>query len=358
MPGPAEALRSTGDVRNIRSKRFEYFNGQDGAVRISDVARHAGVSPSTVSYVLSGKRSISETTRRRVRESIEALGYQPHAGARSLASRRSNVIALVVPLREDVHVPVAMQFAVSVVTAARAHDHDVLLLTQGEGPEGLRRVTGSSMVDGVLVMDVELDDARVPLLRSLGLPSVLIGVPQDTGGLTCIDLDFAAAGAVCVDHLADLGHTDIAFVGQPPSVYRRRTGFAERTVAGFERAARERGIRAAVRPCDPASASRTARELLRERPGLTGVVVHNEPAVGPLLDAFAAQGRTVPDLSVAVIGPPAPGVPPLTSVDLPAEEVGTRAVDLLMDKIEGSGQAGVTLLPPRLTARASTACPS
>src|SRR5699024_2920683 len=137
------ALRTAHPVRNITSNRFD--EGRDNAVRISDAARHAAVSPSTVSYVLSGKRSISETTRRRVRRSIEALGYQPHAGARSLASRRTNVIALVVPLREDVHVPVAMRFAVSVVTAARLHDYDVLLLTQGEGPDGLRRVAAGAL---------------------------------------------------------------------------------------------------------------------------------------------------------------------------------------------------------------------
>ncbi len=340
-------------MRNIASNRFD--NERDGTVRISDVARHAGVSPSTVSYVLSGKRSISETTRRRVKESIDALGYQPHAGARSLASRRSNVIALVIPLRGDVHVPVAMRFAVSVVTAARAHDHDVLLLTQGEGPDGLRRVSGSAMVDGVIVMDVEADDARVPVLRELDLPSVLIGVPEDTEGLTCVDLDFAAAGAACVHHLADLGHTDLAFVGQPPSVYERRTGFAERTTTGFERAAAERGVRATLHPCSPDTAHGLAEDLLRERPGLTGLIVHNEPSVGPLLESFAEHGRTPPELSVVAIGPVPPGAPPLTSVDLPAEEVGARAVSLLMDKIDGPGNPGVTLLEPRLTSRESTA---
>ena len=112
--------------------------------KIEDVARHAGVAPSTVSYVLSGKRSITQETRERVLASIKALGYQPHAGARALASNRSNVVALVVPLRTGIHVPVIMQFATSVVTAAREHDHDVLLLTQNEGEAGLRRVAGTS----------------------------------------------------------------------------------------------------------------------------------------------------------------------------------------------------------------------
>ena len=77
---------------------------------IADVAGDAGVSPSTVSYVLSGKRSISASTRHRVEQSIRKLGYRPHAGARALAGNRSNVLALVVPLRTDQNLPVVMRF--------------------------------------------------------------------------------------------------------------------------------------------------------------------------------------------------------------------------------------------------------
>src|SRR5207302_5153101 len=117
--------------------------------------RHAGVAPSTVSYVLSGKRTISEETRQRVLRSIRVLGYQPHAGARALASNRSNVVALVIPLHGGMNVPVIMQFAISVVTAARQFDHDVLLLTQDEGVKGLQRVAGTALVDAIIVMDVE-----------------------------------------------------------------------------------------------------------------------------------------------------------------------------------------------------------
>ena len=223
------------------SKRFASPDGT--LVKISDVARHADVSPSTVSYVLSGKRSISEQTRRRVLDSIAALGYHPHAGARALASSRSNVIALVVPLRSGIYVPVLMQFATAVVTAARGYGHDVLLLTQDEGVAGLQRVTGASLVDAIIVMDVETRDARMPVLRSLRLPAVLIGFPADSADLTCIDLDFEAAGRVAAEHLAAAGCRDVALIGAPPEVYQRGTGFAQRTQAGFERAAR--GARAA-----------------------------------------------------------------------------------------------------------------
>jgi LacI family transcriptional regulator len=333
-------------------------------VTIADVARHAGVSPSTVSYVLSGKRSISEQTRSRVEESINALGYHPHAGARSLASSRANVIALVLPLRTDMHVPILMQFATSVVTGAREHDHDVLLLTNDEGPDGLRRVARSALVDAVIVMDIELNDSRVPVLREIGLPAVLIGFPADPAGLTCVDWDFVAAAARCVDHLADLGHREIAFLGPPSAVFARGTGFAQRTTSGFESAVARRGLRATVRPCDPShSAVRdTIKRLFDDHPALTGLVVHNEAAVAPLLETLRGLGRHVPqDVSAVAMCPEdlAGQVSPrLTAVPIPAEEIGRRAVELLMSKLEGAANVPpATLIAPHLLPGESTAAP-
>lgn len=330
-------------------------------VKITDVARHAGVSPSTVSYALSGKRPISEETRQRIEASIRELGYRPHAGARALASSRSNVLALVIPLRTGIHVPVVMQFAVSVVTTARGHDHDVLLLTQEEGEEGLRRVADTALVDAMIVMDVQLNDPRLALLRSLDRPSVMIGFPAEADGLTCIDLDFKAAGELCVERLAGLGHRVVALVGSPPEVYVRETAFAQRVVQGFTAAAHRNGLASSVHPCEatPAAARDVAEQLLREQPALTGVVVHNEAVLEPLIDAFEQLGLRVPgDLSVTAICPDelAESVRvPVTSVALPSAELGAGAVELLMKKLGGTAVPDATLLAPRLTERASTA---
>jgi LacI family transcriptional regulator len=330
-------------------------------VTIIDVARHAGVAPSTVSYVLSGKRVISDSTRQRVQESIRKLGYHPHAGARALASNRSNVIALVMPLRSGMHLPVLWRFAGAVVTTARGHRHDVLLVTADEGPAGLRRVAASAMVDGLIVMDVELRDARVPMLRKLERPSVLIGFPADANGLTCVDLDFYQAGTACVDHLARLGHKEIAFLGAPRAVYERGTGFAHRTTVGFREAASGHGMRAVVLPGpDPAEAvTAQVTELFASRPRLSALVVHNEGAVNQVLSAVRSLGRDVPgDVSVVAICPDEVAEradPPLDSVLIPAEDVGSRAVELLMRKIDGDRPPVATLLAPRLTVRASTA---
>jgi DNA-binding LacI/PurR family transcriptional regulator len=335
-------------------------------VKIDDVARHAGVAPSTVSYVLSGKRTISEQTRERVMRSVKALGYQPHAGARALASNRSNVIALVIPLRAGMYVPVIMQFAVAVVTAARNFDHDVLLLTQDEGVNGLQRVAGTALVDAIIVMDVELYDQRVPVLRSLKRPSVLIGIPAEPDELTCIDLDFAAAGALCFNHLADLGHRRIALVGSPPEVYKRETAFASRTLSGFKQAAARRRIPVIFHPCEAndVAALTVVSQLLDEHPDVTGIVVHNEAVIRPLTRALATVGgRRVPeDISVVAIGAQ-DVVGGLTSVAIPAQEIGQTAVQLLMgrlnsnEKYDDEKYTALTMIPPKLSLGTTTARP-
>ncbi|WP_409056030.1 LacI family DNA-binding transcriptional regulator [Streptomyces sp. SYP-A7185] len=329
-------------------------------VTLAEVAHHAGVSASTVSYVLSGKRSISASTKDRVERSIRELGYHPNAGARALASSRSNIIALMVPLRTDMYVPVMMEIAVAVATTARTHGYDVLLLTGEEGPEAVRRVEGSALADAMILMDVELHDERLPLIRGTGRPAVLIGLPADPTGLTCVDLDFVATGARCVEYLAGLGHREIAVIGEAPAVYERHTGFAERTLDGLRGRARELGVRVLHRPCEGTydALAATLARISDERPGTTGFVVQNESAVEPLLSLLRRQGRAIPeDVSVVAVCPDQVATQSsvrLTSVAVPAQELGRRAVERVVAKLRGEAVDEVTLLAPELTVRASS----
>ncbi|MFI6864194.1 LacI family DNA-binding transcriptional regulator [Streptomyces sp. NPDC050421] len=329
-------------------------------VTLAEVAQHAGVSASTVSYVLSGKRSISVTTRERVELSIQQLGYHPNAGARALASSRSNIIALMVPLRTDMYVPIMMEIAIAVATTARTHGYDVLLLTGEEGPAAVRRIAGSSLADAMILMDVELHDERLPLLRDTDRTAVFIGLPAATDGLTCVDLDFEATGALCVEHLAGLGHREVAVIGEAAAVYERHTGFAERTVDGIRAKAQETGVRVLHRPCEggyPAMAQTLSR-IFDERPGTTGFIVQNESAVEPLLNLLRQQGRAVPeDVSVVAICPEqvaSQASVRLTSVAIPAQEMGRRSVEQVVAKLSGRGTDEVELLAPELTVREST----
>jgi DNA-binding LacI/PurR family transcriptional regulator len=331
---------------------------------IDDVARAAGVSTSTVSYVLSGKRPISAPTRLRVERSIRKLGYRRHAGARALASSQTNVLALMAPLRAgvDVNVNVIMQFVAGVVTRARAFDFDVLLLTQDDAAS-LERVADGSMVDALIMMDIEADDPRVPILAGLRQPAVLIGLPSNPAGLSCVDLDFEAVSRVAVRHLARLGHRQIALIGSPRAVVQRHTSYADRMLRGFTAQTAELGIDGLYEPCESSHAGAIAAvdRVLARMPGVTGLVVHNEVALPAIIATLRERGRTVPDdISLVAVCPLdiAVGQPlPLTSVDIPAHAIGGVAVEMAMARVAGKQPAETRLLTPSLTERLSTAPP-
>ena len=333
-------------------------------VSIADVAKAAGVSTSTVSYVLSGKRTISRETSERVHRAIRDMDYRPNAGARALASARTSIIGLVVPLLAGQNVPVVMEFVAAVVTRARAHDHDVLLLTQDEGVDGLRRVAASALVDALIVMDVQAKDPRLAVLRSLGTPAVLIGIPERSAGLSAVDLDFAAAGSLAIDHLADLGHRRIGFLGQPPKVYERGTGYAERLLSGLHAAVGDHRITLGVAPCESSMAGLRASvtRLLDEQPGLTALIVHNESVLPALRDVLLERQRRLPqDVSVVAICPDdmasSHGID-YTNIAIPADELGTAAVDMVMDRLPGRAATETRLLAPDLTVRDTTRPPT
>ncbi len=326
---------------------------------INDVARAAGVSNSTVSYVLSGKRSISAETRQRVEEAIRQLDYRPHAGARSLASRRTWTLALVAPLRADVNVGVIMKFVTGVATRARDHEMDVLLLTQDD-PRGVERAATSSMVDALIMMDIEAEDSRIPTLVELRRPAVLIGLPDDARGLSVVDLDFEAAGRMAVQHLLELGHTELALIGPTPTVLGRHTSYADRLLRGYRRTAEGAGLAPVVELAEASHAGGVdaVDRVLGRCPELTALVVHNEAALPGVLTALSEAGHPAGKaVSVIALCPAdvATGQQiPLTSIDLPAVRMGEIAVDLAMARIDGIDDPEIRLLVPQLTERDST----
>lgn len=331
---------------------------------IHDVARAAGVSISTVSYALSGKRRITETTRRKVEDAVRELGYQPHAGARMLAGSQTFILAVTEPLRSYTYAPAHMAFVLAVAGAARRHDYDVLLLTQEEATAGLRRVTSSRLVDGIVVLDVTTDDDRVALVRTLDVPSVVVGVPADTEGLVCVDLDFEAAARLVVDRLADAGHRVVGLLGHPHAVYVQGSNFPPRVRDAFLAQARERGLQARfVMPeRDTASARAAVTELLGPDGDCTGLVMHCEESVQTTaLDLLRERGLRVPgDVSVVSVASTfdTAALPvPLDVVPLVPERSCDRAVELVMAQLAGAVDPVVELLEPTYVAHGSVGPP-
>jgi DNA-binding LacI/PurR family transcriptional regulator len=324
------------------------------AVTIADVARHAGVSRSTVSYVLSGNRSISAETIAKVEASIEELQFRPHAGARSIRTRRTGVIAMALPLVHGPHNQVQMPYVWAALTAAQDAGLKLLMLTDDDGTTAIRDAVGTALVDGVMLMEVQQKDQRAKLLRSLKCPAVLVGTPDNPHGLPHVDFDFAACGRICAEHLLEQGHTHVGYLGQPADTYQRGVAYAAHARDGALSALREQGAQATWTSCEPSVGGvvDALTDLLTRDPGITGLIVYNEWALPLVVDRLASFGRD--DLAVIAICPDDAVdrlARPLTSVALPVEDLARISVQRLAGLINGEAQPSVTMLAPVLKVR-------
>jgi DNA-binding LacI/PurR family transcriptional regulator len=331
-----------------------------------DVARIAGVSQSTVSYVMTGRRSISPETRKRVLDAIDQLTYQPNAGARALASQRTQVIGLVVPFGPSADTAGIVPFLETIASCARAEDHDVLLVTADEGAAGLTRLAGRALCDAIVLMGIEAVDARIPVAADLGVPVILIGVPDDSAGLHCVDLDFALAGSMAVDELAAVGHDRVVLIGHPAEVIDRDLNYVRRFQRGATAAVRRHGLGySVVDPVPPGTAAaREAVERALDGGGRPGVVVPNSQAIGPVLHTLIERGL-VPGHDISLIGlctdaAAEASVPAVTNVSLEPRDVSRRAMAILFRLLDRDGEPPaelVELVAPRLTRRQTSLPP-
>jgi DNA-binding LacI/PurR family transcriptional regulator len=330
-----------------------------------DVAAAAGVSQSTVSYVMSGKRPISEKTRLRVEAAIEQLTYRPNAGARALASRKSQVIGLVMPITPEAHLGSLMEFIAVIAATARRHDHDILLVTDEEGNQGLERVVGQQLCDGLILMQVEADDERIPVVRKLGVPVVFIGIPNDSAGLNCIDADFARAGELCVEEMAAAGHTRGVIIGWRPRVVGSRLNYVGRFLGGANAAAQRLGVSLNH---VPATSDRGSIEAAVD----DGIAGEGKPAfVSPdvmvleLLPRILRERGLEPgkDASIIAVGPTREALIELqesTVLDIQPRVVSRRAVEILFRLMQADNpdrDGLLELIPPLVTHRHGTAEP-
>jgi len=330
---------------------------------MQDVAKRAGVALSTVSYAINGTRPISEETRQRIFAVMDELGYRPHALARGLASKRSRIIALLFPVSERGLGITELEFVTSAADAARENGYNLVLWpSEMDAPEELRRLTQQGLVDGMIIMEVCLNDERIDLLREIDFPFSMIGRCADTDGLGYVDIDFEQTVRETVGHLAGLGHTSIAFLNQSQSVFDSGYGPAVRTQTSFERAVEAAGVKGVTRFCHaaPQAGYEVFNALLAECPDLTAIAAMNERAVPGIMQAVADRDWSVPDdfSLVGVISSVHVAemtVPPLTTADAPTAELGRMGAELLIQQLEAQEDSAVQeLLPCRLVVRGSS----
>jgi len=331
---------------------------------IKDVAKKAGVSVSTVSYALSRTRPISEATRQRIMHAVEELNYHPNLLASGLIHKRTRIIALLYPtLALSSLDDLPTEFIASVTNVAYERDYGLLLFTHELGEAEILRLMGQGLVDGLILMEVLRDDPRVELMKKSGYPFSLIGHNANNDGVSFVDMDFYTAYRIAVEHLAGLNHQEIAFLPTILDIEQPKHNYLFESIRGFRETVQRLGIQGTVHGCDPTiqGGYEAMKDLLEKQPGLSAVITGNELIYNGVSQALHEKGLDMPG-DISVIGvisrrSAEKYSPKITTISLPAIEMGRTGAELLINQLEDPNfKRQQVMMPPELVIRQST-CP-
>ena len=331
-------------------------------VTSADVAARAGVSRTTVSFVLNARPGtrISPDTWRRVEEAARELGYLPHGAARTLAGGASHTIGMV--LRQSAEQVAAdallAETLLGVAAEVRVSGYRVLVEPLPAEIGHYSELLISQQVDGLIVSGPRADDEELFALAADGLPVVLQGSLPNLA-VPSVDVDNRAGARIAVEHLLGLGHRRIACITNAPLAY---TAATER-VAGYHDALDAAGIppedRLVAEGRFDAASGQQAMAGLLARSDPTAVFVASDVVAFGALGAAREAGRRIPD-DLSVVGfddiPLAAHFdPPLTTIRLPANALGAAAGRALVDLLAGRQVARRAVLATELIVRQTTA---
>ena len=205
------------------------------SVTLEDVAKRAGVSTKTISRAVNGEKGISEEKREEILRIVEEMNYVPHTQAQNLASGKTHSIALHYPMSNPklLSERLEMNFVAGIADEAARANYYFTLFTGELNESELKRICRGSIADGLILMQVSMDDWRVELLQKLHFPFVMIGRRQNNDGLDFVDFDFQNAVIEAYSHLVKLGHQKIGFFSYPSSWQKEKLGPAIRSLPGF-----------------------------------------------------------------------------------------------------------------------------
>ena len=328
---------------------------------MSDVARKAGVSLMTVSRVINNKGDVSDETRQRILEIISTLDYRPSGIARSLATKETYTLGLVVP---DVSNPFFADVTQGVEHLAHSNGYHVFLCNSGEDPQrelALIQSLEERRVDGLILCSSRLEEEKL-LTALANLPAVVLINRRlhqtDPDSLDSVILDDEHGGWLAARHLIQRGHQHIGFLAGPSASY----SGAERR-KGFMAALQDSNISPAegwISHCHPSvkGGYEATCDLLASHPELTALFCFNDLVAAGALQACEKLQRRVPE-ELAIVGhddiPLAALVSPaLTTCRVPRYELGARAVNALLDRLRDCpGECNQTVLQPELVIRES-----
>ena len=329
------------------------------------VADHAGVSIATVSFVVNNTKPVTAATRARIEASMAELGYRPNAVARALASRRTRILALAYPAQEHRLGGSGMEFMNAAAQAAGEHGYHLMIWPGANDGPKLTELVGQQLVDGVILMEVQLDDPRVSALQATATPYALIGRTADPSDSVHVDIDFEQSTNEAVQHLYDLGHRHIVFVtGTQDRESYYNYGPYVRTEQAYRQIMTELGLDVAIVSSgqDVAAGRVLSDQLPTDFPGVTATVMLNEFAAIGLLSGLRRKGIDVPEelsvLSLVTSDDMATFAQPLlTIMRSPGVELGELAVEQLVAEMTTGERPAPVLLPSTLVPGESTAPP-
>ena len=324
-----------------------------------DVARCAGVSPATVSRVITGSARVTDARRERVERAIAELGFRPSSLARGLSLGRTATLGVMAPFFTHWGTMARLR---GITDAASAADYDLMIFNV-ESPkhrtDALLEFARRDRLDGLLVLSVPLEDDHVEQLRREKLPVVVVDV--DRPELSRVRLDDVAGGRMATEHLLERGHRRIGFVGDMPD---KGLGFtvSELRQRGYREALATAGI-----PADPDitrlgvygrdGARALAADMLASGARPTAVFAASDMQAVGVLEAAAHAGLRVPE-DLAVVGfddIEIADVLGLTTVRQPLADTGAEAVRLLLTELHDGPQDPVEIVKPlALIARRTT----
>ena len=337
----------------------------DAMAGIRDVAKAAGVSTATVSRALRGLPHVTGHTRELILEHAAALGYVPSSSAAGLATGRTMAVSVVVPRVDG-------WFCSSVLDGVggelRQAGYDVVLVSIGDDGDERDRLFREAILrrrsDAIVALCADLTDDEHEALQAAAVPSVVVGAPARD--VRSVGVDEVALARTATQHLLDLGHRDILFIGGEPHDGRGARVPHERRV-GYERALRAAGVPVDARPplegeFSTAVARRRMNELLdgRGAPPTAVLAASDEMAVGAML-AIADHGLRVPaDISVVGVDDhPSAAMFGLTTMAQDPRRQGAMAARVVLDQLEGRRTAKRAVrLPVLLVKRSSTSAPN
>ncbi len=335
------------------------------AVTIRDVARRAGVSIATVSYVLNESGPVSEATRQRVLEVAAELGYRPSVIAQGLRAQESRNIGYschdVLP---ELWHPILDRFLHSMTVAAETYGYHILMFTSRRDDKpwlAYEELILTGRVDGFILSGTNLNDGRIRYLLDKGFPFVAFGRANEEWDFPYVDVDGEIGGRQVVEHLLSLGHRRIGLIAWPETSL---TGHYR--YLGYIAALREAGVspdpawivRVEHAEASGARAMRTLLSLPYDCRPTAVLALSDLMAIGAMQAIYEAGLQ--PGKDIAIVGfDDMPTVrylhPPLTSVHQFIEEVGERVIDMLVRLIRGEElEEQKVLLPPKLVVRASS----